>query len=178
MNIKEYGNKILGTTVDNWLVKTCWGAGSGPSFLNQFNVWTDGNDRLINIDVKSHAHIATLKDDINIFVAWGLTHNDDFVEKWANEKFSDKKAISSYFDFFYNNSLVLREIGVAVDGGRCYIPLPEVKVNSKLNKVEGYFLSKEKHEFFRLINNMTSTYDYDSYFNRTGIQLIDEEWFK
>jgi len=177
MNIKEYGRSILNTTLDDWIVKTCWGAGSGPSFLNQFNVWTDGNDRLINIEINSHAHIATLKNDLSIFFAWGLTHNDNFVEKWANS-FSDNHAMSSFFDFFYNNTLVIREIGVAVDGGRCYIPLPEIKVNSELNKVEGYFVSRQKYEFFKLVNSMIATYDYESYFKGTGIQLTDTEWFK
>lgn len=177
MNVNEFEKIIVESSVDDWIVKTCWGAGSGPSYLNQFISWTDADDKLINLEVKSHTHIASFKNDLSIYFAWGISHNDNFVESWAN-KFPDKRAMSIFVDFFYNNNLVYRDIGVAVDGGRCYVPLPDLEINSKENKVERYTVPKIKYDFFRLLNALTSTYDYDRYFDGTGIQIIDGKWFK
>lgn len=177
MNLKEYMDVVVNTSVDDWNVIACWGAGSGPSFYDKFTVWNTGKGEFLNIEVDSHANTAILKSDLSVTIAWGITHNDDFTEEWAN-KFSDPKAISSFLDFFYNGSLVYRDIIVAVDGGRCYIPLPDRDIDDKTYRVKSLTLPSSKYELVKLINEFQSTIDYDMYCKQAGINVIQERWPK
>jgi hypothetical protein len=101
-----------------------------------------------------------------VSIAYGLSCNDNFSEPWTNS-FPDSKASSSYVDFFYSNQLVYRDLCVSVDGGRCYIPIPEIKEKS-------YVVSREKYQVFELLNS--SADNYEDYFKKTGIQIIDKPW--
>jgi hypothetical protein len=175
MNLKEFFERVVDTEVSDWNVITCWGAGSGPSYYNKFTVWNTGKGEFSNIEVDSHANIAVLKSDLSISFAWGLSHNDDFIEEWAN-KFPNKRAMSSYIDFFFNGALVYRDIIVAVDGGRCYIPLPELDIDKESNKIKRLIVPKQKYKLIKMVNAFQSTYDYDSYFSTTGIEIADERW--
>lgn len=177
MNLVEYMKKVLSTTEQDWTVNVCWGAGSGPSFYDRFTVWNTGKGDFQNIEIDSHSTIASLKTDLSISMAWGMTHNDDFYEDWSS-KFPDPKASSSYIDFFYNGVLVYRDIYVSIDGGRCYIPLPDMQFNGSTHKLEKFTVPIEKFNFFRLINSVTSSYDYDRYFTMTGIEISNESWPK
>lgn len=173
MTLEEYKKLITGAALEDWTTIGCWGAGSGPSYRDAISVWTKGGGEFHNIEIDSHAEIFSLKSNLSVSVACGITHNDDFVEEWANS-FPDKHASSSFVDFFYCNQLVYRDIYVVVDGGRCRIPLPEMKFNEKTHEVELLSVPREKYEFYRLLNG--TGYDYDSYFERTGIVVVDEPW--
>jgi len=175
MNLYEYFERVINTEAKDWNTITCWGAGSGPSYLNKFTVWNTGKGNFSNIEIDSHSNIAVLKSDITMTFAWGLSHNNDFAEEWAN-KFSDKKAMSSYIDFFYNGVLVFRDIIVSVDGGRCYIPLPDMEFDKETSKVKRFVVSNSKYKFVKMLNSFESTYDYESYFSRSGLVIIDERW--
>lgn len=173
MTLEEYKNLIISATLDEWTTIGCWGAGSGPSYRDAISVWTKGSGEFHNIEIESHAEIFSLKSNLLVSVACGLTHNDDFIEDWANS-FPDKKASSSFVDFFYSNQLVYRDIYVSVDGGRCSIPLPEMKFDESTDEVKALTVQREKYEFYRLLNG--TGYDYDSYMQRTGIVVVDEPW--
>lgn len=176
MNLNEYLNEIMGSSVDDWTVISCWGAGSGPSYLDKFIVWNTGDDKFHNIEINSHSMVASYKKNLSISIAWGLEHNNDFREDWAND-FPDSKAMSSYIDFFYNGVLVYRDIIVSVDGGRCYIPLPNMEFDEKTHKIIDLSVTWQQYEFIKMINKFESSCDYDSYFSRTNIKLIEESWF-
>lgn len=173
MTLEEYKNLITTAVLDDWTKIGCWGAGSGPSYRDAISVWTKGSGEFHNIEIESHAEIFSLKTNLLVSVACGLTHNDDFIEEWANS-FPDKKASSSFVDFFYSNQLVYRDIYVSVDGGRCSIPLPEMRFDQSIHEVESLTVQREKYEFYRLLNG--TGYDYDSYMQRTGIVIVDEPW--
>jgi hypothetical protein len=175
MTLDEYKRLILSASVDDWNNIGCWGAGAGPSFRDSLSVWTKGSGEFDNIEIDSHGEVFSLKTDLLVSVACGITHNDDFIEDWANS-FPDKKASSSFVDFFYCNQLVYRDIYVSVDGGRCRIPLPDMKFNSSTHKVELLTVPIEKYEFFKLLNGTGS--DYESYFQRTNIKAVNEPWMK
>lgn len=173
MTLNEFKKLIIGTSIEDWTNIPCWGAGTGPSYKELFSVWSKGSGEFHNIEIESHAEIFSLKSNLLVSMACGITHNDDFIEEWANS-FPDKHASSSFVDFFYSNQLVYRDIYVAVDGGRCRIPLPEMKINSETHKIEALVVQREKYNFFRILNG--SGYDYDSYMQRAGIEVIDEPW--
>lgn len=173
MTLDEYKKLIVASSLEDWTNITCWGAGSGPSYRDAVSVWTKGGGEFHNIEVNSHGEIFSLKSDLLVSVACGLTHNDDFIEKWANS-FPNKRASSSFVDFFYANQLVYRDIYVAVDGGRCKIPLPEMRFDESTHKVEALVVPREKYNFFRLLNG--TDYNYENYFKRTGIMIVDESW--
>ncbi len=177
MNFNDYFKQVLDTTYDEWNTISCWGYGAGPSYLNRFEVWNTGNGEFHNIEIDSHGMIAICKNNISISIAWGLKHNDDFSETWANN-FPDKHARSSYLDFFCNGVLIHREIMVSVDGGRCYLPLPQRDIDSKTYEVKRHFISKQKSDFIKMINELESSSDqYEYYLDSAGIELIEEDWF-
>ena len=99
MTLREYENLIVDTSENDWTKISCWGGGSGPSFLNKFDVWTSGSGEFENLEIDSHSEYYSLKNDLLVSVACGIKHNDNFREDWAN-KFPDSHASSSFVDFF------------------------------------------------------------------------------
>lgn len=173
MTLKEYESLISNTEELDWTKISCWGAGSGPSYLNNFSVWENGSGDFKNIEIDSHSEYMSLKRDLLVSVAWGLKHNDDFKEDWANN-FPDNRAISGFVDFFYSGVLVFRDIYVSVDGGRCALPLPKRIFNQKTQQVEKLVISKNRYEFFKLLNGN----EYDSYLRDAKIEIVDGEWME
>ena len=88
--------------------------------------------------------------------------------------YSDKSASSSYVDFFYSNQLVFRDIYVAVDGARCYLPLPDLAYDKSTHEISAITVPRDKFEVFRLLNG-TATH-YDEYASRAGISVTDTPW--
>jgi hypothetical protein len=166
MTLDEFKQLILSSSREDWTHISCWGCGSAPSYRQAISVWTKGGDEFAGIDEKSHAEVLSLKSNLLVSIAYGLSCNDNFSEPWTNS-FPDSKASSSYVDFFYSNQLVYRDLCVSVDGGRCYIPIPEIKEKS-------YVVSREKYQVFELLNS--SADNYEDYFKKTGIQIIDKPW--
>ncbi len=170
MNLKDYEKLITATKESDWSKISCWGA--GPSYLNRFDVseaaGTGQSCRAQNLEIDSHSEYMSLKKNLLVSVAWGLTEDDNFKEDWAN-KFPDHHAKSEFIDFFYSGVLVYRDIYVLADGGRYIIPLPDQKNNgSKL------VITKPRYEFFKLLN--TNVDNYDSCLNRAGIEVVDGKW--
>jgi hypothetical protein len=173
MTLDEYKTKILGSTEEDWTRISCWGAGAGPSFRDAVHVWAKGSGEFHNLEVDSHSEVLSLKPDLLISVACGITHNDDFIEDWANS-FPDKHASSAFVDFFYANQLIFRDIYVSVDGGRCRLPLPDINFDKSNQNAKFLTVPRDKFQFFRILNN--ANYDYDSYISRAGIKVVDAEW--
>ena len=173
MDLRTYENLITDTSENDWTRISCWGAGSGPSYLNNFSVWNTGTGDFKNLEIDSHGEYMSLKKDLLVSVAWGITHNENFQEDWANS-FPDTYAKSSFVDFFYSGVLVFRDIYVSVDGGRCALPLPKRIFNKEKGTVEKHVISKQRYEFFRLLNNNNSEYDY--YIKSANFEIIDDEW--
>lgn len=175
MRLEDYLQEVINSNEEDWSVISCWGAGSGPSYLDQFTVWNKGNKEFHNIEIESHSMVASYKKNLSISIAWGLRHNDNFIEEWAN-KFPDSKAMSSYLDFFYNGVLVLREIIVSVDGGRCYLPLPKREIDDTNYTTKRLYISNVKSDFVRMLNSFSNTRDYERYLKESGIELINGSW--
>ena len=61
MNLEEYEKLIVDTSEDDWTRISCWGAGSGPSYYNRFDVWSTLSGKLENMKVDSHSEYYSLK---------------------------------------------------------------------------------------------------------------------
>ncbi|QDT51326.1 hypothetical protein Pan258_54150 [Symmachiella dynata] len=175
MTLTEYENIISNTGPSDWTVITCWGFGSGHSFLDRTSVWTGGSSE--GIEVESHSMRASLKSDLAIWIAWGFPANSDFHEEWAN-KFTDPSASSSIVDFFYNDAIVYRDVGVHVDGARVGLPLPQREFNTSQREVVRRTVPRNKKNFFGVLHLLESGNgnEYEQYFNDVGFEVIDERW--
>lgn len=131
------------------------------------NVTTDDNN-VVYADY--HTNRAAYKPNISIGLAWGLNHNADFHEQWANCH-ADPHASSHFLDVFYNGMLVERIIYVQIDGGRSYMPLPHREMNENYETI-GCYITNEEYELFQLFNSIQSfDTQYDSYLRRSGIEV-------
>jgi hypothetical protein len=171
MTLDEYMRLVSDSTRSDWNVIVCWGAGSGPSYLTDMSVWYTGSGDFHNLEMRTHSSVATFKQDISVSFAWGMQSNDDFMEDWAN-KFPDSHASSYYIDFFYHGSLIARELGVSVDGGRVTLPLPDRDIDSRTYETRRLTVTSQMNSILKLINSMTSSYDYDEYLKRAGIVVV------
>ncbi len=173
MRLKDLLKTILSSNEEQWKTISCWGYGSGPSYKNMFTFYNVfyGQENVLKVD--SHSDICIYKEDIDIIIAYGITINDDFKAKWANQ-FPDPNASSEIVDIFYKNSLVFREEFLYVDGGRCKLPIPSYREGGDL------VVSKDYYDFIKLFERITSRHindnNFNYYFNQTGIKVIDEEW--
>lgn len=174
MNLHDYKLILLNNlNPEDWTYISCAGSGSGPSYRNEFAVWTNGAGGFINLEVKSHYTLLSLKSDLSIQIAFGLDDNPDFKEVWANAN-PNPKASSCFVDFFYNNQLIYREVAVIVDGGRCYLPLPQLEYDSNY-QITSIKVEREKYEIFSLLNGSARSL-YDRYIQSSDFLLIDEPW--
>lgn len=131
------------------------------------NVTTDDNN-VVYADY--HTNRAAYRPNVSIGLAWGLNHNTDFHEQWANCH-PDINASSHYLDTFYNGMLVERIIYVVIDGGRSYMPLPHREMNEN-HETTGWYIIREEYEFFQLFNSLQSfDTQYNSYLRSSGIEV-------
>lgn len=175
MDLEQYEKQIAGTTKDDWTIIACWGFGSGPSYLERATFGVSGKGQVTTAEIDSHAVRASLKKDLAIWIAWGFPSNPDFKESWANQ-FDDPQANSGFVDFFYSGVLVFRDLFVSVDGGRCRLPLPDREFEPKTHKIKRYTVPREKHAFFRMLDDFEQISHFDEYFDRAGFQIVDVPW--
>ena len=171
MTFDEYMSLIRNSRRKDWNVIPCWGAGSGPSYRDKFEISAHmGKPPSWELEVHSHGMVAVLKCDISVSIAWGLTSNESFTEDWANS-FPDPHASSSYVDFFHCGALIHRELYVTVDGGRVSLPLPD-REEERLVAPRAYV------ELCRLLVSFESAYDedFDRYVSNAGINVIERPW--
>lgn len=175
VTFSDYFASILRSGRDDWNVIGC--SGAGPSYRDKLIEWSS-RDLGKWLEVRSHPMVATLKSDLDISLAFGLDCNKDFVEAWANG-FPDPKASSHFVDFFFRGSLVHRDVYVTVDGGRGNLPLPIVEYNDDYSKIISLTVTQDADSFYRLFNQLENTsYEYDDYRKRAGIEVIPGSWPK
>jgi hypothetical protein len=168
MTLKELLDAIISSSKTDWNTIVCWGAQSGPSYHNQFEFFEVYNGQKNVLHSNSHGMVASYKPDVSVTIAWGLVASKDFNEPWATN-FPDSHASSHHVDVFFNNALVYRDLYVSVDGGRAKLPLPRRR--DDLVVPRGYYT------FIKLLDGMEGYIsDYERYFKRAGLRIIDAEW--
>lgn len=147
----------------HWKVIPCGGGGAGPSFLDSWVAGPDGEPVLAG----SHTTRAAYRPDLQLSLAWGLLAHEELVESWADV--FDGTASSHFVDFFWNGALVERGLYIAVDGGRCKLPIPQRDLD-ELHPV-GLWITRWQHIFFSLLNTLEGVTDTDAALRRAGIQV-------
>jgi hypothetical protein len=62
----------------------------------------------------------------------------------------------------------------ALDGGRCYVPLPDREFeDGTLVRLKS---SRKRSDFIKMVNAFTSTFEYESFITQSKIQLVDDPW--
>ncbi len=112
--------------------------------------------------------VAVYKADIAVSMARAVGPSEDFETEWSN-KF-DAPASSYHLDILYNGRPVHRDILVAVDGGRCSLPLPRMKPELSVPKAW--------HAVARLVYEIGGGQqsDFDRYFGQAGLKIADTKW--
>ena len=167
MTLDQLLKTIIASSKDQWHAITCWGTGSGPSYRSQFEMRDAADDsQKALVTAGSHRVVASYKPDLSISVAFGLTSNSDFQEEWANI-FHNPKASTHHADVFLNGALVYRDSYVLVDGGKAKLPMPK----RRMLVPKGYYY------FVRLLDNLGGHASrYESYFNKSDLQVVDAAW--
>lgn len=173
MKLEDLLKTILNSEPEQWNRISCWGFGSGSSYKDKFEFYDVFNGQENVLHVNSHSDICVYKEDIDIAMAYGMTSNEDFNAKWANQ-FDDPSAHSNIIDIFYRGALVFREYYLVVDGGRCELPIPSYGGNEEL------IISKDYCNFIKLFtkisNGLTNDDNFDYYFKKTGINILETKW--
>lgn len=156
---------------DDWNTITCWGARSGPSYLDQFVPGMsrgEGGAMEFRLHHREHSNRAAYKPDLSINIGFGLDPDELFPDdrrKLAEKEFfnfDDSDWSFNYCDFFYCGNLVARKAYAVVDGGRAVLPLPDRQG----------FVSQWEHDWFRVLDDIgLYVSEYDSYFQRSGIKV-------
>jgi len=130
-----------------------------------------------------HEGRAAFKLDLAITIAWGMPTDGwsdvgerrTFNEEWAT-KFPDPEASSHFVDFFFEGALVARERYVSVDS-RCDLPMPEREFEGEgeETKVTGLWITPWQRDFFRVLNGLQTSVNYDSYLSRAGFEIRDSD---
>jgi hypothetical protein len=179
MTLQELMNIVIGSQREDWLRIPCWGVGSGPSYrfdLDQEDYVEDPKEQPW-ISVRRHSDVAIYKHDVLIGLAWGIPANEDFQEDWANQ-FPDSHASSFLVDVFYTGCLSYRAYLVAVDGGRIYLPMPQLHVDNENMRVTSRSVTRSQVAFARLLHLMaySDSRTFDHYLERTGFTITTDPW--
>jgi hypothetical protein len=183
MTLDELLTCCAASTPADWNTITAWGARSGPSYLDRFMPVEKGRpdgDTVYELQHEQHGMRASYEPDLAISIAWGLDLSPSlspvdgprtFNEDWATG-FPDPEATAHFLDFFYYGTLVEREVYVNVDA-RCNLPLPRKEFDGEGSdaKLKALTITPWQQSFFRTLNALETTVDYDSYLRRAGFEV-------
>jgi len=96
--------------------------------------------RTTDLEPVAHSSLAVYKPDIDISIAFGAIHRDEFNEPWT-KNFPDKRASSEWVCLRYRGTVVYDWIVVLVDGARYAILLPSSETGSDGEPI--YRISRE-----------------------------------
>jgi hypothetical protein len=168
MTLQEILNICAASSPSDWHQITCWGARSGPSYLDHFQAVKTHSGVELRHD--QHGMRATYTPDINIGLAWGIDPDNmwpderkTFTESWS-EGFSDPHWTWGIADVLHCGNLVYRQNYVTVDGARCHLPLP-ARPDLTVDQLS--------HDLVRLIDLFEGGNEFDRYFRDAGFKISD-----
>ncbi len=146
MEIAEILTRVLDSSPDEWIKLAQW----------PLDVTTDA---------EAWVERATFRPDASIGLVWGNPLVEDFKEDWANS-FPDPSASSFSVFFTWNGTPVDDDFLVVVDGGRCYLPPPNVGTSE---------VPRSRYQLAGLLERIRGHIsDFDSYFERSGLKVTDD----
>lgn len=118
--------------------------------------------------------LAVLRSNIAISLEWGRRHMDgeSWEEPWA--AFPDSRIFGYYVDLRYNGVAVHSDLLLSVDGSRAYLPSGRPIVEQGRGTV-GLQVTRLEVALARLVDEISrgATSEFDSYFSRASMELID-----
>lgn len=174
MKLDDLRKAVIATQADDWHRVD----DGGVTYLDTFGEVTSwrGDDEVHWLEHDRHHSRVVLKSDVAIGMAWGLDRQGDssFWEDWV-ERYPDGKATAAWLDLLYHGQPVDRRFYVVVDGGRCKIPLPEQIFRGDVSAHEvRRWISYDDYRLFAIVNGIDSGYDYESYLDRSGLDVSRE----
>ncbi len=162
-----------------------WNVVHGPTFVTGFvQIWNGpaSDQSGYELHPLEHEARAAFKPDLAIGIAWGMhtdaltgigTERRTFNEEWATS-FPDPEATQHFVDFFFEGALVARERYVHVDS-RCDLPMPKRKIEGEGAdaKIVELSITPWQRDFFRVLNALQTSVNYDSYISRAGFEIRD-----
>ena len=181
MKLDELRSTIAQSSPDDWNGIHCWGAGSGPAFLADWDKGTRGNDTW-QLYLRQHSHVAAFKEDLSLTLAWGMgayfDNNRDMTPDWLNN-FPLVDGVNYYLlDTFWNGTLVDRGYYASVDA-EAYVPLPSPVYGPDgedgtptLRRLE---VTRYDVAVTRIVNVLANhrADDFDRVLNQTGFVIVD-----
>ena len=114
-----------------------------------------------------HEAMAVLDTNPSVSMAWGQTLEDPYDMPWAM-RFPDRRAASFWVDIYFNGVAVFREALAAVDGSRCYLPVP---LGEDLTVAPDYV------RFASLVTAIDLAMGkFSDYFHCAGLVCADSSW--
>lgn len=157
MQLNDFIRTILSSDPNDWSVV------SSPTLLDAVENISIGGQLMVKCD--SHDTLFTYKNNLDISIAQGLSHVRDFKEDWLS-CYADQSASSIYVDLMWCGRVVKRIIAIAVDGGRCVIPLPNLTARE---------VRRSEYEIMRLLHHIGHVQSsYNEYCSRAGICILDD----
>ncbi|MCQ6527478.1 hypothetical protein [Bacillus mycoides] len=109
----------------------------------------------------------------NIAITIKVDRNEDgsrdFYEEWVT-KYSDSSATMQHFNLRYNGVAIQKAYAVSVDGGRMYIPLPNIHVDGTAIT---HTITHVQYNFGHILNR--GSVEYDRYLSMANITVVEEE---
>lgn len=121
-------------------------------------------------DIDQHLEFVAYKPDISITVGFDLLENDDFQAAFANNN-ANTESKGMWLDVFYNDGHVFRLKYFSADGGRVYMPIPELN-NGR------WEVPNDLADFMFTFNEILgmARARYDAYLQANGIVVVNDRW--
>jgi len=125
----------------------------------------------------AHTHRAVHRDDVSLGLAFGLSYIDKKRSFDFLSRFADQSAWPTLLDFLWDGSLVHRELGIVVDGGRMTLPWPEPPAANvgglPDSELIGEKVTRREVAYWRLVHALKgSREDFDEYLERSGLVVL------
>jgi hypothetical protein len=115
MTLDELIAVVSGSSVDDWLTLN----------IHTTHGWEHGSTNGQPYTRPSeHDRLSIYRQNVDVSIAFGATVSESFQESWVT-KFPNDSASSQAVWLRYRGSVVNEWVGVSVDGGRYFLPMPE-----------------------------------------------------
>ena len=164
MRLDEYVNLVATSAPADWRVH------KSPTFHYRVVPVRGGPNRIVDFELHEHNVIMTFAKDVGVNMCFGLVSDRNYTSAWSG-RFPDKRAQSTFLDFFFNGAMVFRETMVWVDGWRCVLPEPTTTAGPPFQ------IPEKKYRVCKLLHGLVGPgTNFDDYFRRAGMLPSADAW--
>ena len=173
MRYDEFRELIIGSSPDDWALLE----DSGGVYSYDLREVGLGDRR--RLKVEAHHNLAVYRADIDLQLTWGLTLDSDLT--FEGMDFADPSIALQLVDGLWRGALVTRWPVLWVNGGRCYLPVPQAVVvagGASDREVAGWKVKAGDVAVARLLQRLVSGSageDFDGYLQQTGAVVVPDD---